>query len=269
MRSSFRLDMRERSQKEEKDGRNESERDTGRDRVRIGSEKERVREREREKEREKEREREREKDREREKRRSEDISDALSVLNMSSSTIYNTHTHTQQTADIASPNARLTLTMLERLVCGGDVSLSSVDCIVAAALADFREIVDFQDSVREHYINASTKTKKPKKIPNNGNSSGKRNEMDSSEHSAKTEGPPPLPQDHYDRTDSPKTVRTIIGILVICSRLYKKSGEAKKRNENFFHLLIFHFSEDYYFVLSTNLLILFHTTITIYYIMLI
>jgi hypothetical protein len=230
MKSSFRLDLKERSEKEEKDGRNESERDTGRERVRVGSEKERVREREREKEREREREKEREREREREKRRSEDISDALTALNMSTSTVHNTHS--QHTADIASPNARLTLTMLECLVCGGDVSLASVDCIVAAALSDFREIVDFQDSVREHYISASTKTKKQKKIQNIASSSGKRNDVDSSEHSARTEGPPPLPQDHYDRTDSPKSVRTIIGILVICSRLYKKSGTLKTQKKN-------------------------------------
>lgn len=226
MKSSFRLDSKERSGKEEKDNRNDSERDTGRVRVRGGSEKERVREREREKDREKEREKDRERERERDKRRSEDISDALTALKMSTSTALNTHS--QHTPDIASPNARLTLTMLECLVCGGDVSLASVDCIVAAALADFKEILDFQDSVRENYINLSTKTKKAKKTPSSSSTSAKRNDVDSSEHSGRTEGLPPLPQDHYDRTDSPKAVRTIIGILVICSRLYKKSGDLKR-----------------------------------------
>ena len=258
MKSSFRLDGKiERMEKEEKDSRNESERDTGREKIRAGSEKERVRDREREREREKDMVKDREKEREREKRRFDEISEAFTALNMSTSTVHNPYS--QMPTDVSSPNARLTLTMLESLVCGSDVSLSSVDCIVATALSDFREIVDFQDSVREHYITATMKNKKIKKNQNSSSSSGKRNDGESSEHSNKGEVPPPLPQDHYDRTDSPKAVRTIIGILTICSRLYKKSGE--KIELNFLHFYFKQLTQQNIHYNSSILLISFLLTV--------
>ena len=125
--------------------------------------------------------------------------------------------------NIASPNARLTLAMFEWVVCGGEPVLSSIDSIVMIALKDFQAILDFQNEVKDHHVAALVATKTQRR----GSVGEKRSELeDYSESVHRGENPFVVPSEAYARMDCPKSVRTIIEILLISSQIYRKAGKS-------------------------------------------
>lgn len=124
--------------------------------------------------------------------------------------------------NIASPNARLTLAMFEWVVCGGEPVLLSIDSIVMIALKDFQVILDFQNEVKDHHVAALVAAKTQRR----GSVGEKRGDSeDYSESLHRGENPFVVPSEAYARMDCPKSVRTIIEILLICSQIYRKAGK--------------------------------------------
>ena len=125
-----------------------------------------------------------------------------------------------------SPNALLTLTMFEWIVCGNSTPLHAIDFIVDSALNDFRSIMEFQNSVREQHIIATAKIKKERKsLHLSGRLSMEHKPEQVHQVNSGNENQPVLPQDKYDRTDNPRSVRSIIEVLLACSRIYRKAGK--------------------------------------------
>ena len=157
-----------------------------------------------------------------------------------------------------SINARLTLSLYELSICDEDIILSNIDTIVSFILTDFNDIIDYQKKLREYsiQINPILKINKNTNKDNNNNfnkheivnnSSNKKkityideddndNDNDESDNdddyyrqreeweSEETMDLPILPADQFERMECPDTVRTMVDILIVCSRFYKRTG---------------------------------------------
>ena len=161
-----------------------------------------------------------------------DISEGLTILNIATATSQPT-SKINDGNSVVSPNARLTLAMFECVACGFHSSLQSIDAVVSATLCDFKEIVDYQHALREYTIAASTATDKNKN-KNNKVEKSKIEDFDDFSDYFQPESPPTLPADQYERMDCPQTVRTIIDILISCSRFYRRAGAENSLKLRFF-----------------------------------
>jgi tetratricopeptide (TPR) repeat protein len=143
-----------------------------------------------------------------------------------------------------SPNARLSLALLELTAGNVEVALRSVDGIVASALVDFRNVIERQHRIREAVIatamgtsssSSSSHQASAQHTTPGGGGGGHNSAGDTTEEAMKDPGysaatlrgfvaackqPPNL-----TATDCAYTVRLLVDILIACSRLYKSGGK--------------------------------------------
>lgn len=121
-----------------------------------------------------------------------------------------------------SPNARLTLALIDWAAGNTDHAIRALDHIIVAALADFRVVQNWQHTLREAAVAAGAAAAVLNaKTPNPDDIGVDMNELHTPEPSA-------VPEEEGIRLDSPPCVRGIIHVLLTCGRLYERASKLSK-----------------------------------------
>lgn len=140
----------------------------------------------------------------------------------------NCHISVSSSVSVRSPNAGLSLAMLEWSSGETEKALKSIDYILTCTLNDYKILKEWENNIREYNISISVKNILIKSENKSKSIFSKKNKYEYDEYYDTPNSPPRLPVDVLGRLENPHVIRGIIDVVIMCSGFYRRAGKSLK-----------------------------------------